>query len=172
MVGWCAFSSRDLHAGRRHGIPETTELVELLSIGLARCGVADVVVERMSVVGDLPLTAGRRAQQRCERAGSDVHCGRRRERRPDAAAATRARRCGAAVSREEIQRSTLSIAQERAETRRGALYAQRTHRRLQRAIGVAACTAAAVGGARAAAGGSQDGKPGSWNRDKWKPCDG
>src|ERR1700686_434070 len=129
MVASCAFSSRDLHAGRRYRIPETTELVELLSIRLAGGCVADVVVERMSVVGGLLLTASRCAQQRWGRAGTDLYRGRRREGRPDAAAATRARRRGPAVWREEIQRSPLPIGQERAETRRGDLYRNRPRRR-------------------------------------------
>src|ERR1700686_4937476 len=103
-----------LHSARGHRVPQTTELVELLAVGIARIGVADVVVQRMTVVSDLHLATAARgcAQQRCGRTGSRLYRGWGCDRRPDAKASARAGRRCPAVSREQIHRSALAVGED------------------------------------------------------------
>src|SRR3954454_5729004 len=73
-------------AARANGLPHGAELVEALTIDVAGLVVADVQVERVSVVGDLhcSVTASHRAQEvrlRGTHCMRDTGC---RKRRPDA----------------------------------------------------------------------------------------
>src|SRR5579862_9344569 len=77
-----------LLAGCRDDPPRRAELVEALARRLARLAVAHVVVERVTVVGDLELAvcALRRAEERRVNAGAGDRLAGGRDRRPESGA--------------------------------------------------------------------------------------
>src|SRR5436190_21316551 len=107
----CALATVDLPAGRRENPPWAAELVEALAGRLAGLVVADPVVERVAVVGDLELSvlALRRAEQGRTHAGAGDRLAVREERRPEGGAGPVADTGRALVGREVVDRDALAV---------------------------------------------------------------
>src|SRR3954452_16911774 len=100
-------------AGGPHNEPGSAELDDVLAEDVTRLGVAEVVVERVSAVGDLTRAvapadgADERAARTAGAAGPPV----REDRRPGLGAGAVARRRPAAFAREEVDGEAAAVEQ-------------------------------------------------------------
>src|SRR5258705_5192033 len=101
----------DLRSGRRHRVPDASEGVHALTVGLARLRVLDEGVERVMVVRHLETSVGalRRPDERCHRAAGKGRLPARDQRWPGDRALSGARARAVAVLSEQIERTTLRI---------------------------------------------------------------
>ena len=115
-----------------HQVPLCAELIESLAMSIAGIVVADVVVQRMTVVGQLrsPVRAVDAAQGRA--LGPARRIGLRRYRRPDAGTGRGARRGGRGVALEQVQGPAGAVDQRRSRAKRCAADRDRGRRRTRR----------------------------------------
>src|SRR3989442_9001961 len=119
-MGWlCTLATVDLLACGREHPPRAAELVDALPGRLPRLPVADEVVERVTVVGDLelPVLPLRRAEQRGAHAVAGMHLPFGDERRPQRSAGAVAAARAALVLDEVVQRDSLAVDQDAAQPR-------------------------------------------------------
>src|SRR5687768_3142037 len=109
----------DVPPARTDEVPFSPRILDVLAACLARCGIAEVVVEGVPVIGDLRATSasGDATEEVCPHGG--VRCcragGSDEQRWPDRRAHLVARGLSRAVLFEEIERPAAGIGQEDAE---------------------------------------------------------
>src|SRR4051794_33191292 len=114
----CALTTMDLAAGRRENPPWAAELVDALAGRLPGLMVADPVVERVAVVGDLelPVLALRRAEQGRTHACAGDRLAVCEERRPEGGARPVADTGRAFVGQEVVERDALAVDEDATES--------------------------------------------------------